>query len=206
MRYRLLILIILLCAVMLPVSAETNIGHLHVPITSVQNAKELVQQSDFIVIGWMDSAHKSYPTGRSIPQGKIVNYTQTLHVKKVFKGASPRLLTVLSIGVEPLPDTSSSLNLTYTGPLGEGNYLVFLRKVKGSSLHSLTGLWQGVYPLYQGKTIALQGVGFADFNQLSLEEIEQKLKSLQPLAKSPKNRSRPASGFLACTSSQLLMT
>lgn len=178
MRYRLLILTILLCAVMLPVSAETNVGHLHVPITAVQNAKELVRQSDYIVIGWIDTAHKAYPTGRSIPQGKIVNYTQTLHVKKVFKGASPRLLTLLSTGLEPLPETSSPLNLTYPGPLGEGNYLLFLRKVKGSSLHSLTGLWQGVYPIYQGKTIALQGVGFADFHQLSWAEIEQKLKSL----------------------------
>ncbi|MGN7470568.1 hypothetical protein [Brevibacillus sp. SAFN-007a] len=180
MRYRLLILTILLCAVILPASAEPNIGHLPVATAPVPSAKELVRQSDLIVLGWMDSAHQSYPTGRSIPQGKIVHYTQTLHVKKVFKGASPRLLTILSSGVEPLPDTSSPLNLTYTGPLAEGNYLVFLRKVKGSSLYSLTGLWQGVYPLYQGKTIALQGAGFADFNQLSWNEIEPKLKSIHP--------------------------
>ncbi|GEB34891.1 MULTISPECIES: hypothetical protein [Brevibacillus] len=181
MRYRLLILIILLCAVILPVSAETSIGQLHVPTTALSSAKELVSQSDLILIGWIDSAHKAYPTGRTISQGKIVNYTQTLQVKKVFKGSSSRLVTVLSTGVEPLPDASSQLNLTYTGPLGEGNYLVFLRKVKGSSsLYSLSGLWQGVYPLYQGKTIALQGVGFSEFNQLSWEEIEQKLKAIQP--------------------------
>lgn len=98
--------------------------------------------------------------------------------KKAVKGTASRLLTVVSTGVEPLPDASSPLNLQYPGPLAEGNYLLFLRKVSGSQMYSTAGLWQGIYPIYQGKTIALSNLGFTELNQLSQEEAIRKITAI----------------------------
>ncbi|MFF2528279.1 hypothetical protein ACFVS2_05120 [Brevibacillus sp. NPDC058079] len=175
MFYRLLLSLSLLCAFSFPVHAQADIGRVQVDPSPYSSLAELVKKCDLIVIAWVDSAHRAYPTGRAIPQGKIVNYTQRLQVKKAIKGTASRLLTVISTGVEPLPDASSPLNLQYPGPLAEGNYLLFLRKVSGSQLYSTAGLWQGVYPIYQGKTIALSNLGFTELNQLSQEEAIRKI-------------------------------
>lgn len=178
MFYRLLLCLSLLCTISFPVHAQTDIGRVQVDPSPYSSLAELVKKCDLIVIAWVDSAHRAYPTGRTIPQGKIVNYTQRLQVKKTIKGSSSRLLTVISTGVEPLPDASSPLNLQYPGPLAEGNYLLFLRKVSGSQLYSTAGLWQGVYPIYQGKTIALSNLGFTELNQLSQEEAIRKITAI----------------------------
>jgi hypothetical protein len=177
---RLILIIALLCAATLPASAQLDIGQIRVDDTPSKTWQQMVKRSDMVVIAWTDSAHRAYPTGNSIQQGKLVNYTQTIQVKKVLKGSATRLLTVVSTGIEPLPDASSPLNVKYPGPLAEGNYLLFLHRVKGTEMYSVTGLWQGVYPLYQDRTVALEGVGFSELNQLSLAELEQKLESATP--------------------------
>ncbi|MBG9945469.1 hypothetical protein ABE237_19460 [Brevibacillus formosus] len=178
MFYRLLLSLSILCAFSFPVHAQTDIGRVQVDPSPYSSLKELVKKCDLIVIGRIDSNHRAYPTGRTIPQGKIVNYTQSLHVTTAIKGSSSRRLTVISTGVEPLPDASSPLNLQYPGPLAEGNYLLFLRKVSGSQLYSTAGLWQGVYPISQGKTIALTNLGFSELNQLSQEEVVRKITAI----------------------------
>ncbi|MED1943843.1 MULTISPECIES: hypothetical protein [Brevibacillus] len=178
MFYRLLLSLSILCAFSFPVHAQTDIGRVQVDPSPYSSLKELVKKCDLIVIGQIDSNHRAYPTGRTIPQGKIVNYTQSLHVTTAIKGSSSRRLTVISTGVEPLPDASSPLNLQYPGPLAEGNYLLFLRKVSGSQLYSTAGLWQGVYPISQGKTIALTNLGFSELNQLSQEEVVRKITAI----------------------------
>ncbi|WP_312116434.1 hypothetical protein [Brevibacillus reuszeri] len=181
MFYRVLLaLFVLTGSFLFPVSAAPAIGDLEVDATTVGSWQELAKRSELIVIAWADSAHHSYPTRHTVDDAKLVNYTQTLQIKKALKGSPPRLLNVVSTGVEPLPDASSPLNIKYPGPLGEGNYVLFLQPIKGTSYYSITGLWQGVYPLYQGRTIALEGAGFADLNQLSLAELELKLKSVIP--------------------------
>lgn len=178
MFYQLLLCLSLLCSFSFPVHAQTDIGRVQVDSSSFSSLAELVKKCDLIVIGRVDSTHRAYPTGRTLPQGKIVNYTQRLQVKKAVKGTASRLLTVVSTGVEPLPDASSPLNLQYPGPLAEGNYLLFLRKVSGSQLYSTAGLWQGIYPIYQGKTIALSNLGFTELNQLSQEEAIRKITAI----------------------------
>ncbi|NRS50003.1 hypothetical protein [Brevibacillus sp. HB2.2] len=178
MFYQLLLCLSLLCSFSFPVHAQTDIGRVQVDPSSFSSLAELVKKCDLIVIGRVDSTHRAYPTGRTLPQGKIVNYTQRLQVKKAVKGTASRLLTVVSTGVEPLPDASSPLNLQYPGPLAEGNYLLFLRKVSGSQLYSTAGLWQGIYPIYQGKTIALSNLGFTELNQLSQEEAIRKITAI----------------------------
>ncbi|WP_409174036.1 hypothetical protein [Brevibacillus fortis] len=178
MFYRLLLSLSLLFAFSFPVHAQTDIGRVQVDPSPYPSLAELVKRSDLIVIASVSGTHQPYPTGRAIPQGKIVNYTQSLQVKTMIKGTSSRRLTVVSTGVEPLPDASSPLNLQYPGPLSEGNYLLFLRKVRGSQLYSTAGLWQGVYPIYQGKTIALSNLGFTELNQLSQDEVVRKITAI----------------------------
>ncbi|MBH0332649.1 hypothetical protein ABH14_23375 [Brevibacillus brevis] len=178
MFYQLLLCLSLLCSFSFPVHAQTDIGRVQVDPSPFSSLAELVKKCDLIVIGRVDGIHRSYPTGRTLPQGKIVNYTQRLQVKKAIKGTASRLLTVVSTGVEPLPDASSPLNLQYPGPLAEGNYLLFLRKVSGSQLYSTAGLWQGIYPIYQGKTIALSNLGFTELNQVSQEEAIRKITAI----------------------------
>lgn len=181
MLYRVFFILFLMASSLLgPVYAAPAIGDLEVDATAAANWGELAKRSELIVVAWADTAQHSFPTRHTIDQVKVVNYTQTLQVKKVLKGAPPRLLSVVSTGVEPMPDASSPLNYKYPGPLGEGNYVLFLQPVKGTSYYSITGLWQGVYPLYQGRTIALEGVGFPELNQLTLTELEQKLRSIHP--------------------------
>ncbi|MFA4133042.1 MULTISPECIES: hypothetical protein [unclassified Brevibacillus] len=178
MFYQLLLCLSLLCSFSFPVHAQTDIGRVQVDPASFSSLGELVKKCDLIVIGRVDGTHRSYPTGRTLAQGKIMNYTQRLQVKKTVKGTATRLLTVVSTGVEPLPDASSPLNLQYPGPLAEGNYLLFLRKVSGSQLYSTAGLWQGIYPIYQGKTIALSNLGFTELNRLSQEEAVRKITAI----------------------------
>lgn len=164
----------------LPTSAATDIGSVRIDPTPAQTWRALVKQSELIVVGWIDSADQSVPTGRSIREGKLVNYVQTVHVKQALKGSSQRLLRLVSTGVEPLPDASSPLNRTFPGPLAEGNYVLFLHPVSGTDLYSSTGLWQGVYPMFQGQTIALEGAGFPELNQLTVEQLTKKIKGVSP--------------------------
>jgi hypothetical protein len=182
--YRLLIpvfLIVLLSgtAVLTPASAVTDPSRLQVDETPAASLGVLVQRSEIVAIGWIGERVQSHPTGRSIREGRIVNYTQAFHVRKAIKGQPPSSIRLLSTGVDPLPGRESPLNQKYPGPLSEGNYLLFLQKVKGSNLYSVTGLWQGVYPLLDGKTIALES-GFRELHQLTPEQVEQTLKRIRP--------------------------
>ncbi|QQE72697.1 hypothetical protein KDJ56_12030 [Brevibacillus composti] len=74
-----------------------------------------------------------------------------------------------------MPDRSHRLNLSYPGPLAEGQYVLFLKKVRRSDLYSTVGLWQGIYPVYDGKTITLEGQGFPELNQLTIAELRRKI-------------------------------
>ncbi|KQL49912.1 hypothetical protein AN963_09555 [Brevibacillus choshinensis] len=180
MLYRLCLVLFLIGFMALPASAATDIGSVRINPTPVASWQDLVKRSELIVFAWIDSASQSVPTGRSLREGKLVNYVQTAHVKQVLKGSSHRMLKLVSTGVEPLPDASSPLNRTYPGPLAEGNYVLFLHPVSATDLYSAAGLWQGVYPLYQGQTIALEGAGFSDLNQLTVEQLARKIKSISP--------------------------
>jgi hypothetical protein len=172
---------VVLCALAAPAAAQPDVSRLSVDATPARDWQDLVKRCDLIVFGWTDRAHQSFPTRERVPNGRVVNYVQLIHAKKVIRGAATRrLIHLLSTGVEPLPEASSPLNLRYPGPLAEGEYVLFLRKVKRTDLYSIVGLWQGVYPVHQGKTIALQGVGFQDLNDLTILQMEQKVKSVSP--------------------------
>lgn len=46
-------------------------------------------------------------------------------------------------------------------------------------MYSIVGLWQGVYPLYDGKTVSLRGQGFPELNQLSIRDVADKIRSVR---------------------------
>lgn len=145
----------------------------------VASAKELVKRSPLIVSAWCDTAFQEIPTPLRVEGRKVVKFTQTMHVKNIIKGKASRLITLISEGVDPLPDSSSPLNKRYPGPLAEGDYLCFLQPIPNSNLYSLVGLWQGVYPMYDGKPVALEGFGFPQFNNLTPSDLRKMIKELE---------------------------
>lgn len=160
-------------------AAPPDLARLRVDPTPVKNVHELVQAGDLIVSGRTDSQYQSAPTGVSLRQGKVLNYVQSFRVQRTWKGSAPQVIQLLTTGIEPLPDARDPLNLTYPGPLSEGEYVLFLKKVHGTNLYRLVGVWQGVYPVQGGRTIALRGVGFAELNGLALDQIAHTLQRLQ---------------------------
>lgn len=143
------------------------------PKSSVQ---ALADSADVIVYGRFDSADRELPTGRTVKSGKLVNFVQTMHAIRYFKGGSRQLIRVLSTGIEPLPDADDPLNREYPGPMIEGEYVCFLKQVSGrSDVYTIIGGWQGVYPVHDGKTIALEDAGFKELDGLTLDEFGRRI-------------------------------
>lgn len=154
---------------------KLDIGKLQVDKTLTSTARQLAEKSTLIVYVWADSVYQNYPTSQRIGNARLVNYVQTLQVKEVVKGQATRVTRLLTTGVEPLPDAEDPLNDRYPGPLAEGSYVCFLQRVKGSDLYSLTGIWQGVYPVHDGKTIKLNRFGYTEFDQRTIAQLKQQI-------------------------------
>ncbi|MBY6270108.1 hypothetical protein [Parageobacillus thermoglucosidasius] len=168
----------LLFAFHLPVQAQ----HVAIPkqvvnIKRAANLKDLVSSSTLIAYGWFDTSFQKQPLNKSVQGGQLVNFVQNFHVDKYVKGTGGKIITVLSTGIEPLPDPLNPNNKVYPGPMAEGRYFCFLKPVPGTKLYTIVGGWQGVYPVYEGKTISLEEEGFPELNQLTLRQFEAKIKS-----------------------------
>lgn len=155
-----------------------DISKLKIESAMAVNEADLVKRSDLIVYGWLDSGQQEAPTGDRISGHQVVNYVQTIHVKRVLKGSSGALAKLLTTGLTPLPEPKDPLNSRFTGPLAEGNYVCFLRSVPNTSMYSLAGLWQGVYPVYQDRTVSLEESGFSSLSNLRIEQLAAKLNAL----------------------------
>ncbi|GAA4707198.1 hypothetical protein [Brevibacillus fulvus] len=156
----------------------TELANLKLDMSRSQTEQALVNRAALILMVNCDGSYQSYPTNRTIPNGRLVHYVQNLKVEKQVKGEVGRDIRLVTTGVEPLPDPSHSSNITYPGALAEGKYALFLQPVKGTNFYSLVGGWQGVYPIMDGKTIALKGHGFSRFDNLSPEQFERTVKNL----------------------------
>lgn len=157
-----------------PAEAQPNLSKLRLTHSKVASQQDLIRAADLIVFGRFGSRTASCPTGVSTGSGQLVNYVQPLRVLQTIKG--PHTLSsipVLTDGIEPLPKPSDPLNLIYTGPLAEGEYVVFLRKAAGSNMYSLVGQWQGIYPVQDGKLIALHEGGFQHFMGLTVPNVKK---------------------------------
>lgn len=152
-----------------------------VPDTSgVGSAEKLTATSSLIAIGTFDDSLKSYPTKWTLPQGKLVHYVQKFTITKTLKGTSSVSIHLISTGIEPIPDKHNSLNRVYPGPFAENQkYIVFLNPLTNHpNYYTLKGVLQGIYPVFQDHTIAIEGVGFTELNDLTLQAFESKIKQL----------------------------
>jgi hypothetical protein len=148
-----------------------------VNIKRAANIKDLVSGSTFIAYGWFDTSHQKQMLEKSVQDGQLVNFVQSFHIDKYLKGTGDKIITVLSTGIEPLPDPLNPINKVYPGPMAEGRYVCFLKPVPGTEFYTIVGGWQGVYPVREGKTISLEEEGFPELNQLTLRQLEAKIKS-----------------------------
>jgi hypothetical protein len=170
--------ICLLFTFYLPVEAHNNaIPKQVVNIKRAVNIKDLVSGSTLIAYGWFDTSHQKQPLDKSVQSGRLVNFVQSFHVDKYLKGTGGKIVNVLSTGIEPLPDPLNPINKVYPGPMAEGRYVCFLKPVLGTEFYTIVGGWQGVYPVYEGKTITLEEEGFPELNELTLRQFEAKIKS-----------------------------
>lgn len=127
----------------------------------------------------MEDNQQTFPTGREVSGKKIVHYVQRIRVSAVWKGTASSPVELLTSGVEPLPEAANPLNKIYTGPLESGDYVFFLRKTGAPGYYTLSGLWQGLYPIYDGKSVSLlANGGFAVFDRLTLLQFRAKVVSL----------------------------
>lgn len=154
-----------------------DIAKLKVDSAMAASEADLVKRADLIVYGWLDSGQQEAPTGERISGHQVVNYVQTMHVKRLLKGTSGPLVKLLTAGLVPLPEPRDPLTKRFTGPLAEGNYVCFLRQAPNTPYFTLVGLWQGVYPVYREKTIALEETGFPGFANMTIAQLEAKIKS-----------------------------
>jgi hypothetical protein len=169
--------VLMIFGLVLPVKAQNDLSNLIVSTQPTKNVKELVQNSSFIIYGWFDSADEEHQTKKKVDNGELVNFVQTLQVKRSIKGRPPQFIRVISTGIEPLPDPSDPMNKIYPGPMAEGEYVCFLRSIPGTDVYYIVGGWQGVYPVYEGKMVSFEEVGYPQFEGLTIQELETKIKA-----------------------------
>ena len=138
----------------------------------VASDSQLVHAADLIVYGRYDTAMQVIRTNRKVRSGKLVNYIQHFHVRHAFKGSTGPIIRIVSTGVEPLPQPGKPIHKTYPGPVAEGAYLIFLKKINGRDLYRLIGGWQGLYPVENGKLVALQDAGFPVLQGMPIEQVK----------------------------------
>lgn len=165
-----------------PVAAFHPIDISRVPITirQIPNETELVRSSDLIVEVELVADPSSRPTGRTVGGRAILHYAQAARVRNVLKGPQGQSdVQLVTSGLDPVPEAQDPLNRQYTGPLAEGSYILFLKKVHGTDhYYTLNGGWQGVYPLHNGVSIALEEGGFPFLNGLTVPQMGERIRQL----------------------------
>ncbi|MFD2616651.1 hypothetical protein [Terrilactibacillus laevilacticus] len=148
--------------------------HWHEPLVdsehSYRSVRQLINTSDVIVLGTIRNVKHQVRTNRQVGRGRLVNYEQIVNIKHVFKGNTSSNLSLITTGVNPLPPPRDPINKRYTGPLAEGDYLLFLSSLKQNSFFRLNSGFQSVYPFINQKMIALEE-GFHSLNGLTTDEV-----------------------------------
>ncbi|MCL1632598.1 hypothetical protein M3N64_11785 [Sporolactobacillus sp. CPB3-1] len=144
-----------------------------------ESGTAIIQKADLIVHARLDEHINRWDTGQRLPSGAhFVNAEQEIHVQQILKGHTAIPMNLLTTGIEPLPAPSDSLNKQYTGPLADGEYVLFLTRYSSSGLFILSNGFSSVYPLYLGKTIALED-GFHEFSGKTIPELKRMLHTFQ---------------------------
>lgn len=180
MKIRLALLVILMLTSGSLAKAQLDIAKLRVDSTPVSSPNELVKQSSLVVLGTIQSHTEEYEMNQTVQENyQLVNYVQTLKVRDTITGSGPSMIRLLITGTDPLPRPPHPLNKIYPGPLAEGDYVCFLRKVPNTNLYTLIGGWQGVYPYLNGRTVALGESGFSQFSGVTIEQLKQIIRSME---------------------------
>ncbi|WKB37170.1 hypothetical protein QS257_11100 [Terrilactibacillus sp. S3-3] len=139
-----------------PVHAQTDLSKLIIKTHKIENTAELIRTSDVIVEAVVPPSWRKVDTHTALSANQhLYNYVQRLTVKQTFKGTPLPPVQLLTTGIEPLPRPRDPLNLIYTGPLADGNYVLCLKKISHTAFYALNGGFQAVYPIYGGRTIHL---------------------------------------------------
>lgn len=142
----------------------------------------LITSSDAVVHVHLGEQIRKWPTGQRLPNGRLfVNAAQRLYVHDVLKGSSPSSAWLLTTGISPLPEPHDPLNRLYTGPLADGEYILFLKLFsREHNFYTLNGGFGAVYPVYSGKTVALDEGGFPELGGKTIEQVRLLIRSRPP--------------------------
>ncbi|RYL88833.1 hypothetical protein EWI07_13385 [Sporolactobacillus sp. THM7-4] len=155
-----------------PVSAQLPEPDQIIRTQRTADARTLIHTSDTVVLVHIDTAIRTWNTGRKLSADKEwVNARQKLNIRQVLKGDPSSPAYLLTTGIRPLPPPRDPLNEEYTGPLADGDYILFLKKFPAGPYYILNGGFSAVYPVHSGRTIALEGEGFPEFNGKTVSEI-----------------------------------
>lgn len=169
--------LLLLCFFLTPAASAAPLPDYAVELPRRTSLGDLADTSNVAAYGRFDASIRSKTLRKRVPSGTLVNYEQNFHVISYLKGSGPNVLKVLSTGIEPLPDAGDPWNAVYPGPMAAGLYIVFLARTD-NAYYAINGRWQGVYPVRNGKTIALEGAGFPELNNLTVEQLRTKIAGL----------------------------
>lgn len=138
--------------------------------------RTLVETSDLIVYAHLDERINKWETGRKLASDRrLVNSRQVIHILNTYKGIPEPPSYLLTTGVEPLPRPGDPLNALYTGPLADGDYVLFLKEYSERPYYTLNGGFSAVYPVYGGKMIALDE-GYKELGGKTLSELKDALR------------------------------
>ncbi|WP_353947806.1 hypothetical protein ABNN70_10990 [Sporolactobacillus sp. Y61] len=145
-----------------------------------ENTAALIQSSDLVIQVHIDGRIRRWETGWKLSSGRrLVNASQKLYPVSVLKGTFSAPPLLLTTGIEPLPVPDDPLNRIYTGPLADGEYLLFLRSSAVPPFFILNGGFSGVYPIYSGSTIALDTDGFPDLGRKTMDQIAAMIRRME---------------------------
>ncbi|MBG9800650.1 hypothetical protein ABHN05_18140 [Brevibacillus laterosporus] len=143
----------------------------------IRSVKELTNESQAIIHATALESINEQATDRSVQGRRVVKYTQTFQVKTTLKGNIESQVRIIFYGLEPKPVARDPLNLQYPGALGDGEYFLFLKKLDSNS-YTTVDKWQGIYPIFGGRTVALEGQGISELNGLTPNQMIDKIKQI----------------------------
>lgn len=160
-----------------PVNAQLPLPRQIIKTSRQKDSAALIRTSDLIVYTSIGTRSDRWPINRRISAHQtLFNARQQLQIKRVLKGSLPPSVYLLTTGVDPLPRPGDPLNSLYTGPLADGEFLLFLKSYNVKPYYTLNGGFSAVYPIINGKTVVLEDEGFGDFGGKTEAELADLLR------------------------------
>ncbi|WP_232696890.1 hypothetical protein [Brevibacillus daliensis] len=172
---------ILLVASMLTSQAEAvlpNMQPIVIPVqTGIHTSQDLAKNSDQIILATPIEPLEREPQNQLIEGKRVVKFRQIFQVKQTIKGVPITQIKIELIGLVPEPRIQDPLNEKYPGPLGSGDYFLFLKKGEADH-YNVIGSWKGIYPVFDGRTVTITGLGFPELGRLTPQEMIKKIRQL----------------------------